>query len=95
MSCFIADLLKDWPCTWIQGSFAQPIFGIKDDSRKINKGDLFVAINGRKDKGRLYINEAIQKGAICIIAEEKVTDLSDPTIAFATVPNTKTFLSHA
>ncbi len=95
MSCFIADLLKDWPCTWIQGSFAQPIYGIKDDSRKIKKGDLFVAINGKKDKGRIYINEAIQKGAICIISEEKVDDILNPSIAFATVPNTKTFLSHA
>jgi UDP-N-acetylmuramoyl-L-alanyl-D-glutamate--2,6-diaminopimelate ligase len=95
MSCFIADLLKDWPCTWIQGTYSQPIFGIKDDSRKIKKGDLFVAINGRKDKGKHYIDEAIQKGAICIITEDKVTDLLNPTIAYATVPNTKTFLSHA
>jgi len=95
MTCVISDLLKDWPCTWIHGSFAHPIVGITDDSRKVKPGDVFVAINGRHEKGTDYIDEAIKRGAVCIISEDKMPDLAHKEIAFATVPNTKTFLSHA
>jgi UDP-N-acetylmuramoyl-L-alanyl-D-glutamate--2,6-diaminopimelate ligase len=95
MTCVIADLLKDWPCTWIQGSFSHPIKGITDDSRRIKKGDVFVAINGRNENGTNYINDAIRRGAVCVISEEKLPIDPVQEIAYATVPNTKTFLSHA
>lgn len=95
MTCVIADLLKDWPCTWIQGSFSHPIKGISDDSRRIKKGDVFVAINGRNENGTNYIKDAIRRGAVCVITEEKVPIVAEQEIAYAMVPNTKTFLSHA
>ena len=44
---------------------------LKDDSRKINKGDTFVAI----DKGHDYIKEAIEKGAKKIINEKEIFDI--------------------
>lgn len=41
---------------------------LKDDSRKIKKGDTFIAI----DNGRNYIEDAIKKGAKKIITEDKI-----------------------
>ncbi len=43
---------------------------IKSDSRKINKGDTFIAIRGVNTDGHDYIEMAIKNGASTIIAEE-------------------------
>jgi len=44
---------------------------LKDDSRKIKKGDTFIAI----DNGKNYINDAIKAGAKEIICEENIYDV--------------------
>lgn len=41
---------------------------IKSDSRRIKKGDIFVALPGIKSDGRDYIDDAIKNGAIKVIA---------------------------
>ena len=43
---------------------------IKLDSRKVKKGDTFVAIRGINKDGHNYIDSAIKNGATKIIAEE-------------------------
>lgn len=43
---------------------------IKCDSRKVEKGDIFVALRGHNQDGHDYIKEAITRGAKKIIAEE-------------------------
>ena len=43
---------------------------ICDDSRKVKKDSLFVAIKGRKEDGHNYIKEAIQNGAIALLVED-------------------------
>lgn len=42
---------------------------IKDDSRKVKKGDIFIALNKIHD-GHDYINDAIEKGASKVIVEK-------------------------
>ena len=41
---------------------------IKDDSRKVVKGDIFVALRKEND-GHKYINDAIKNGASKVIVE--------------------------
>ncbi|MGQ9569373.1 MAG: UDP-N-acetylmuramoyl-L-alanyl-D-glutamate--2,6-diaminopimelate ligase [Thermodesulfovibrionales bacterium] len=48
------------------------ISGIAYDSRKVNRGDLFVAIKGEKHDGHDFIKEAISKGASVIIHERNI-----------------------
>ena len=43
---------------------------IKIDSRKIEKGDTFIALRGIDNDGHNYINKAIENGASKIICEE-------------------------
>ena len=96
MAFVIADLLKDWPCTWLQGSFNLAVRGVKDDSRRIQPGDVFVVIKGRNEDGAKYIHEAIEKGAVCIITENREDFIGTKgEVSLAVVPNTRTFLSHA
>lgn len=42
----------------------------KTDSRKVEKGDIFVALRGVNNDGHSYIADAIEKGAEKIVAEE-------------------------
>lgn len=47
------------------------ITGIQYDSRKIELGNLFVAIKGFQSDGHQYIKAAIEKGAIAVIVEDE------------------------
>ena len=95
MAFVIADLLKDWPCIWLYGSFNERINGVKDDSRHVRAGDVFVVIKGKRDNGANFINEAIQNGAVCIITEDREDYQNNRDVSFGIVPNTRAFLSHA
>ena len=48
------------------------IRGISNDSRKVKKGDLFVAIKGEKEDGNKYISHAISKGAKAVVYSGKI-----------------------
>ena len=45
------------------------MINIKSDSRKIRKGDIFVALKGFNSNGDDYVESAIEKGASKIITE--------------------------
>ena len=48
------------------------------DSRKVSKGDLFVAINGAKVNGHDFCDVAIKQGAIAVIASKEISSI--PTL---------------
>ena len=49
---------------------------IEYDSRKIQKGDIFVAMKGFSTDGNNYIDKAIKNGAVCILTDEKEHNFS-------------------
>jgi len=49
---------------------------IKIDSRKINKGDTFIAIRGENNDGHKYVIDAINNGATTVIVEEGDYDVN-------------------
>ncbi len=60
---------------------------ITADSRKIQKGDIFVAIKGYSRDGHAFINDAIERGASLIVAEEGTYD-----IPYKIVDNSREYL---
>jgi len=52
------------------GDLSRPFSGIQCDSRKISKGDIFVAISGFKTDGHRYIQQAVDAGAAGVILEQ-------------------------
>ncbi|WP_096435724.1 UDP-N-acetylmuramoyl-L-alanyl-D-glutamate--2,6-diaminopimelate ligase [Alteribacter populi] len=56
------------------------IIGIADNSLDVKEGFLFLAIKGYKVDGHHYIEEAIKQGAVIIVGEEDIVDLSVPYI---------------
>ena len=60
------------------------IHGICEDSRRVKSGDLFCAVVGEQTDGRNYIAAAIGKGAVAVLSEAplpQVTDRSVPMVA--------------
>ncbi len=66
----LGRLLEGIPVYDLEGDKELEITGIGYDSRKIRAGDLFVAIKGHSQNGGDYIKDAIQKGAVALVAEE-------------------------
>lgn len=60
---------------------------IKSDSRRIQKGDVFIALKGIKTDGHDYINDAISRGASKIIAEH-----GSYSVDTLIVPDTRDYL---
>ncbi len=54
--------------------------GAAIDSRKIEKGNIFVAINGERTDGHLYINEVLNNGALVAICEKLPENPCGPCI---------------
>jgi UDP-N-acetylmuramoyl-L-alanyl-D-glutamate--2,6-diaminopimelate ligase len=49
--------------------FEQPSSGLQHDSRRVEPGNLFVAMKGESTDGNRYIDAAIQAGAIAVVTD--------------------------
>jgi len=66
----LADLLRNVDgARMVSGADTLDIGEIRDDSRLVRPGDLFVAIPGTKQDGRKFVDEALAKGAAAILTE--------------------------
>ncbi len=63
-----------------RGNLDIDIKEIQNDSRKVEKGDLFVAIKGFVSDGHQYIDEVIKKGAVAVMVQEDCIDLTKTII---------------
>lgn len=54
----------------IYGNADIDINGIQIDSRKIKKGDMFVAVKGTQTDGHDYIDKAVEMGAVSVVCEK-------------------------
>ncbi|MEK9628379.1 MAG: UDP-N-acetylmuramoyl-L-alanyl-D-glutamate--2,6-diaminopimelate ligase [Nitrospinota bacterium] len=59
-----------------RGSLNKVIEGIAFDSRKVVPGGLFAAIPGKNHNGETFIKDALEKGAIALIAQSPLGSLS-------------------
>ena len=63
-------ILADIPHKIFQGDPASVISGVRQDSRQINPGDLFVALPGFTVDGHQFLEDAIGNGASALIVQE-------------------------
>lgn len=68
----LCDLLKKVNTLTVDADLDTDISGISYDTRTLSPGDLFVAIRGLEFDGHMYIEEAVKKGAACVICEEEL-----------------------
>ena len=58
------------------------------DSRKVKKGQIFVALKGHTVDGHDYINNAIKNGAIKVVGEKDI----NCSVEYEKVPSTEEYL---
>ncbi|MCQ4727219.1 UDP-N-acetylmuramoyl-L-alanyl-D-glutamate--2,6-diaminopimelate ligase [Anaerotignum faecicola] len=75
----------------IKGNINTEINKIVYDSRKVQKGDVFVCISGFKTDGHNYVPMAVEKGACAVVAEREI-DVPE-YITLLTVENTRASLA--
>jgi UDP-N-acetylmuramoyl-L-alanyl-D-glutamate--2,6-diaminopimelate ligase len=71
---------------------AVEIAGIASDSRKVKRGDLFVAVPGTKADGLAFVPQAVTAGAAAIMAERAPSSLPEG-IAFVRTENVRRALA--
>jgi UDP-N-acetylmuramyl tripeptide synthase len=62
------------------------ITGIATDSRRVRSGDLFIATRGTAHDGHDFVEAAVAKGAVAVLAER---DVSSPQAAVVTALDTR------
>src|SRR6266478_3598435 len=62
------------------------ISGLDYDSRRIEPGDVFVAMQGESSDGNKFIDQAISAGAVAIVTDS-ATEKPRPNVAWAQVPH--------
>jgi len=82
----IKDILKDVTYLQIVGDENTAISEITFDSRKLEKGSLFIAFKGTQFDGHKYIDAAIEKGAIAVLCE-KLPENKVDSIVYILVEN--------
>lgn len=70
----LLDLIK---IKTIHGTLPSQISGIQMDSRKIKPGDIFVCIIGYTVDGHDFVQEALRRGAVLVIAEKVIDETPD------------------
>ena len=61
------------------------VFGVSDDSRKIDEGHLFMAVSGENYNGSTFIAEALAKGVAAIAIDERDDIKMDPSFSVPVV----------
>jgi len=69
--------------------------GIRYDSRLVEKGDAFFWIEGQKQDGNTFIQDALKKGASVVISEKRPAGESSLATPFVVVPDVRLALAKA
>ena len=66
----LSDIIKDCGVLSVQGNPDVEITSLTNDSRRVQPGSLFIAVNGCGNDGRAYLDKAIAAGAAAVLYEE-------------------------
>ncbi|RME46629.1 MAG: UDP-N-acetylmuramoyl-L-alanyl-D-glutamate--2,6-diaminopimelate ligase [Chloroflexi bacterium] len=94
----LSTLLQNLPEARVHGSADVLVTGVHHDSRKIQPGNVFVAISGANFDGRAFIPQAVEQGAAAVVMEvafgETRESHSSPQIPVVIVPDARAALAH-
>jgi len=68
----LSDYFSDGDIIASKGDLDRPISGLAMDSRRVMAGNLFFALPGRRADGNSFIDEAISRGAVAIVARKSL-----------------------
>jgi len=85
----LEELLCNVEAITVEADVGINITGINYDTRMIRSGELFIAIKGYEADGHEFIEEAVKKGAVCVICEKA----PQTTIPYVLVNNSRKALA--
>lgn len=75
----LKDLLTGIRTLSYTAELSREITGVSDDSQKIQPGNVFVAVTGLQSDGKRYIEQAMSRGACCVVSAE-VPEIDAPYV---------------
>ena len=72
----LTELLHSVPAVCVSREKEAEITSVCCDSRKAEKGCLFIAVRGYQSDGHRFIASAVERGAAAVLAEEAPEDLA-------------------
>jgi len=87
------NLINEVEYLKVRGPVSQKVRGLAYDSRKVQKGDVYVAIRGEQHDGHDYIPEALNNGAIGVIGEIESSNIPEECGTYVQVDNTRKTLA--
>jgi len=88
----LSELFSAGETLAVRGSLDRPISGIVLDSRRVAPGNLFYALPGLRTDGAKFIDEAIQRGAVAVVATT-LPALPHPKVTFIQVADARASLA--
>ncbi len=82
----LEDLLKYINYTELRGNGSPDVTALEFDSRKVKPGTAFIAQRGFQTDGHLFINKAIENGAVAVFCEE-IPKAVPENVPFIQVPD--------
>ncbi|MEJ5223749.1 MAG: UDP-N-acetylmuramoyl-L-alanyl-D-glutamate--2,6-diaminopimelate ligase [Anaerolineales bacterium] len=88
----LRQIFEDFPFSYSPLNLSDTLLtGLAIDSRKVQPGNLFVAMKGGFSDGHNYIASAIERGAAAVVGEREITGLPVP---YVRVANPRQALTH-
>ena len=77
--------LREWLEPWLAIDFNLEVLGLSLNSHEVAKGDVFIALNGAKQHGLAYANQAIENGAVAILYDSQDSLFAQKYVDYAQV----------
>jgi UDP-N-acetylmuramoyl-L-alanyl-D-glutamate--2,6-diaminopimelate ligase len=90
------ELLREIPASVeIRGDASVRVLGVRQDSRRIRVGDLFVARKGAHVDGLTFLSDAVSRGAAAVLIERSAAAIPELTVPALVTDDVTTALAHA
>ena len=85
----LKDILSRVTIEAHKGDLNIPISGVNIDSRRIEKGHLFIAVKGTQVDGHTFIDKAISQGATAVLVCDPIPEVIPEGVTFVRVADTE------
>ena len=93
MAATLADLVAALPHARAVGDLSRPVEAITSDSRRAAPGSLFVAYGGVERDGHAFIPQALERGAVAVVAERDLPGVAE-RVPLVVVPSGREALAY-